>query len=117
MADARDFYATLPQVLPVLLRTIVWDRDWLTRLGMRVRRTPTRPGVVFWTKPVVRSYSVVLTVVLVGAVGLCVVALAVVLAGALGDAVWLRVVLVAAMGMALATLAVRIVAGVLDATR
>ena len=53
------------------------------------------------------------TVVLVGAVGLCVL----VLAGALGDAVWLRVVLVAAMGMALATLAVRIAAGVLDATR
>ena len=113
MVDARDFYATLAQVLPVVLLTIVWDRDWLTRLASRVRRTPTTPGVVFWTKPVVRWYLVVLTVVLVGAVGLCVV----VLAGALGDAVWLRVVLVAATGMALATLAVRIAAGVLDATR
>jgi len=113
MAEDRDFYATLAQVLPVLLLTIVWDRDWLTRLGARTRRTASTPGVLFWTKPVVRWYSMLLTFILIAAIGACLL----VLAGALDDAGWLRGVLVGAAGLALGTLAVRIAAGVLDATR
>lgn len=113
MADARDLYATLAQVFPVLLLTIVWDREWLVRLAVRTRRTATTPGVLFWTKPVVRWYSVFLMFVLTAAIGACIL----VLAGMLDDARWLRGILVGATALALGTLAVRIAAGVLDATR
>lgn len=113
MPDARDFHSTVAQVLPVLLLTIVWDRDWLARLPGRRRRTATTPGVRFWTKPFVRWYSITLTVLLVMSIGTCVL----VLAGAVNDAAWLRGVLVALTVLALATLAVRISAGVADATR
>lgn len=113
MNENRDFYATLAQVLPVLLLTIVWDRDWLTRLPSRVRRTATTPGVRFWTKPVVRWYSVALTVLLIGAISGAIL----VLAGTVGDSAWLRGLLVSITVLALSTLAVRISAGVLHATR
>lgn len=109
--DGRDFYTTLAQVLPVLLLTIVWDRDWLTSLPARHRGSGPN-AVRFWTKPVVRWYTLLLTVVLLSAIA----ASLLVLAGGLADAGWLRVVLVLAAVMALATLMVRIGAGVL-ATR
>ena len=114
MTDARDLYATLAQVFPVLLLTIVWDREWLVRLPSRVRRSQAAPhGVLFWTKPVVRWYSIVLAAILILAVAACVL----VLAEALADAIWLRVLLVTSLALALATLGVRIAAGVVEATR
>ena len=53
MSAYRDFYATLAQVVPVLLLTIVWDRDWLADLPNR-RRGSGPDEVRFWTKSVVR---------------------------------------------------------------
>ena len=108
----RDFYATLAQVLPVLLLTIVWDRDWLAALSGR-RRGSGPDEVRFWTKPVVRWYTLLLNIVLLGAIGASVL----VLAGSLDDTVWLRTLLVGAAAMSLATLLVRISAGVIKATR
>ena len=114
MTDVRDLYATLAQVFPVLLLTIVWDREWLTRLPPRVRRSQAAPhGVLFWTKPVVRWYSIVLATVLILAIAACVL----VLAGTVADAIWLRVSLLASLALALVTLCVRIAAGVIEATR
>ncbi|MDN5851299.1 MAG: hypothetical protein L0K86_00370 [Actinomycetia bacterium] len=112
MSGYRDFYATLAQVLPVLLLTIVWDRDWLADLPGRHHGTGP-DEVRFWTKPVVRWYTLVLTAVLLGAIGASVL----VLAGGLDDTAWLRTLLVAAAAMSLATLLVRIGAGVIKATR
>jgi hypothetical protein len=108
----RDFYATLAQVLPVLLLTIVWDRHWLDGLPARTRGTG--PGEVrFWTKPVVRWYSLFLTAALVLAIGGCLL----VLVGAADDATWLRVLLMAAAGLSLVTLLVRVSSGIVTATK
>jgi hypothetical protein len=113
MSDNRDFYSTLAQVLPVVLLTIVWDRDWLNQLSSRVRRTPTTPGVRFWIKPVVRWYSIAVAAVLIGAVSLCIL----VLANAIDDAIWIRALLIAATALALLTLFVRLTSGIINATR
>lgn len=110
--DGRDFYTTLAQVLPVLLLTIVWVRAWLTSLAARHRGSGP-DAVRFWTKPVVRWYTLLLIAVLLSAIA----AGLLVLAGGLADAGWLRVLLLLATAMALATLMVRIGAGVLAATR
>lgn len=111
MADARDFYATLAQVLPVLLLTVVWDRDWLTQLATRTRGSA--PGQVrIWGKTLVRRYTLFLTTVQLASIAACLL----VLAGAFADSVALRVLLVLAAAMALVTLLVRISAGVIKAT-
>ncbi len=111
MPGYRDFYATLAQVLPVLLLTIVWDRDWLADLPNR--RHGTGPDDVrLWTKPIVRWYTLMLTAVLLNAIGSSVL----VLPGVLDDTAWLRSLLIAAAAMSLATLFVRIGAGVIKAT-
>ena len=88
VADAQDFYTTLAQVLPVLLLTIVWDRDWLADLPARHRGTGAN-GVRFWTKPVVRYYSLLLSTLLTAAIATCLL----VLAGTLADCGWLRATL------------------------
>ncbi len=113
MSGYRDFYATLAQVLPLLLLTIVWDRDWLATLPRRHRGTAGPDAVRFWTKPVVRYYTLVLTAALLCAIGVSVL----VLAGTLDDTVGLRIFLVVATAMSLATLLVRIGTGVIKATR
>ena len=107
MATDLDFYATLAQILPVLLLTLVWDRAYLDEL-----RTRTPTDVMFWTSPRVRWYSLALTAVLVLAVLMCLC----VLAGVLGDGPLLRSVLIAVAGLGLVTLVVRVGAGVLRAT-
>ena len=111
----RDFYSTMAQVLPVLLLALVWDSDYLHRLRAQPRRLRRvdPAGVWFWTKPRVRVYSLVVTVVLVAGIGLSLVALA----GTVADAAWLRGVLVGGLGLALVTLMVRIGSDIVGATR
>jgi hypothetical protein len=111
----RDFYATMAQVLPVLLLALVWDSDYLRRLQKQNRalRGSGTDGVRFWTKSRVRVYTVLVTAVLIGSIAVALL----VLAGALADTAWLRGVLVVGLVMALATLFVRISADVINATR
>jgi hypothetical protein len=111
----RDFYATMAQVLPVLLLTLVWDANYLRRLRDQARplRRDDPTGVWFWTKPRVRAYTLVITWLLVASIGVALL----VLAGAVPDTAGLRGLLVAGLAMALLTLLVRISAEVLNATR
>ncbi|HEY6424737.1 MAG TPA: hypothetical protein VIY28_16130 [Pseudonocardiaceae bacterium] len=112
----RDFYATMAQVLPVLLLALVWDSNYLQRLRKQpraLRRDDPVGGVLFWTKPRVRVYSFVITGLLVARIGVSLL----VLADVLGDAAWLRLGLVGALLLSLVTLLVRISADVVAATR
>jgi hypothetical protein len=112
----RDFYATLAQVLPVLLLALVWDSDYLRRLRKQsrvLRSEDPVAGVLFWTKPRVRVYSLVVTGLLVAGIGVSLL----VLADVLGDGAWLRFGLVGVLLLSLVTLFVRISADVVTATR
>jgi hypothetical protein len=111
----RDFYATAAQVLPVLMLAFVWESRFLERL--RAERRPTRrvdpSGVLFWTKPRVRVYSLFVAIVIIGGTGVAVLALA----GLLPDSAGLRAVITGCVLVALATLLFRISVDVLVATR
>ncbi|MBM2619441.1 hypothetical protein JIG36_28195 [Actinoplanes sp. LDG1-06] len=98
----RDFYTTLAQVLPVLLLAMMFDSGYLKRLRDQPRRL--RHDVIFWSKPRVRAYTLLVVVVAVGSTALSLL----VLAGALPDSVPLRTVLSAGALLVLATLLTRI---------
>jgi hypothetical protein len=112
----RDFYGTAAQVLPVLMLALVWESRFLERLRDqdRRRRGLDHPGgVLFWTKPRVRVYSIIVSAsIVLGtvlSVGL--------LAGLFGDSVVLRAVVFGCLLLGLLTLLTRISVDVLDATR
>jgi hypothetical protein len=112
----RDFYATMAQVLPVVLLALVWDSGYLHRLGQetrRLRRDDPVNGVRFWTKKRVRLYSVMVFGLLIGAIGVSVL----VLAGAVPGSGTMRGFLIATLMLGLVTLLVRIVVDVVVATR
>ena len=112
----RDFYATMAQVLPVLLLALVWDSGYLQRLRQetrRLRRDDPVSGVRFWTKPRVRIYSIVLFGAITTATGASVL----VLAGALPAGRATRGLLIATLLIGLATLLTRILVDVVAATR
>jgi hypothetical protein len=111
----RDFYATMAQVLPVLLLALVWDSRYLERLRRQTRRSRRvdPKGVLFWTKPRVRVYSLFVTSVLIAGIAVSML----VLSGALSDRAWLRGVLVGGLVLALVTLQVRIASDIVSATR
>jgi hypothetical protein len=111
----RDFYATMAQVLPVLLLALVWDSMYLERLRQQTRRSRRvdPSGVLFWTKPRVRVYSLFVTSMLIMGIGVSML----VLAGVLADGAWLRGVLVGGLILGLVTLQVRIGSDIVSATR
>lgn len=112
----RDFYATVAQVLPVLLLAFVFESRHLQRIRSerrRLRREDPANGVRFWTKGRVRVYTLTVATVALGDTGLC----ALVLAGSVPDSVPLRAVVVVGLTLALATLLFRISVDILDATR
>jgi hypothetical protein len=111
----RDFYSTMAQVLPVLLLALVWDSKYLERLRKQTRlpRRVDPQGVLFWTKPRVRAYSLFVTSVLIAGIAVSML----VLAGALTDRAWLRGVLVGGLVLALVTLQWRITSDIVGATR
>lgn len=109
-----DYYTTIAQVMPLLLLALIWDSSFLDRL--RGQRRPSRrvdpSGVLFWTKPRVRVYTL-----FVGGVVLASTAVAIFeLAGFIPDSFTLRVVLACLLGLVLATLATRIWYDVVAAT-
>ncbi|MEU6366235.1 hypothetical protein ABZ876_10855 [Streptomyces sp. NPDC046931] len=112
----RDFYATVAQVLPVLLLALVFESRHLERIGgqrRRLRREDPENGVRFWTKGRVRVYTLSVAVIVLGDVGLCVL----VLAGSVPDSTPLRGFVVAGVILTLATLLFRISVDVVGATR
>jgi hypothetical protein len=110
----RDFYATLAQVMPVLLLALMWESGFLQRLGTQSRllRKVDPAGVRWWTKPRVRVYALTINTVMIAATG----ASLTVLAGLLPDSPLLRAMLLGAVVLALATLLTRICVDVLAAT-
>jgi hypothetical protein len=71
----RDYYATVAQVLPVLLLALMSDSGYLERLPprpRRLRRNEPVGGVRFWTKPRVRAYALFLMSTVVVDTALCV---------------------------------------------
>lgn len=110
----ENFYATLAQVLPLLLLAFIWDSGFLVRLRQQ-RRLPRRAdptGVRFWTKPRVCIYTLLVTAVVIISIAVTVL----VLAGIVPDSRALRLVLSAGLGLVLVTLLTRITFDVLWAT-
>lgn len=108
------FYSTLAQVLPLILLAFIWDSGFLARLRGQPRR-PRREdpaGVLFWTKPRVRIYTLTVAAVVIASTGVTLFELG----GLIPDSRALRVVLSAGLVFALGTLLTRITYDVLAAT-
>lgn len=112
----RDFYATMAQVLPVLLLALIWESKYLDELrGERraSRRDDPVQGVLFWTKPRVRAYAITAASTIIITMALCIL----VLAGVLDDGRSVRVIVMCGLGLALASLLFRICVEIVKATR
>jgi hypothetical protein len=111
---ASDFYTTMAQVLPLLLLALIWDSSFLDRL--RGQRRPLRrvdpSGVLFWTKPRVRAYTLSVATVVIVLTGVCVLELA----GFIPNSFALRVVMSCGLALVLGTLLTRVWYDVLAAT-
>jgi hypothetical protein len=110
----ENFYATLAQVLPLLLLAFIWDSGFLVRLR-RQRRLPRQvdpAGVRLWTKPRVRIYTLAVASVVILSTAITMF----VLGGLIPDSYPLRVALSAGLVLVLLTLLTRIVLDVLWAT-
>jgi hypothetical protein len=111
---ASDYYTTMAQILPLLLLALIWDSSFLDRLRGQPRR-PRRvdpSGVLFWTKPRVRAYTLFVAVVVLGSTAVSIFELA----GFIPDSFTLRVVLACLLGLVLATIMTRIWYDVIAAT-
>jgi hypothetical protein len=110
-----DYCTTMAQALPLLLLALIWDSSFLDRLRGQ-RRAPRRvdpSGVLFWTKPRVRAYTLFVAVVVLASTGVSVFELA----GLIPDTFALRLVLACLLVLVLGTLLTRIWYDVLAATR
>jgi hypothetical protein len=109
-----NFYATLAQVLPLLLLALIWDSEYLIRL--RGQRRPLRrsdpAGVWFWTKPRVRAYTLTVAAVVIASTAVVVL----VLAGLVPDSRPLRIALSTGVILVLATLLTHISIDIIQAT-
>lgn len=112
----RDFYATMVQVLPVLLIALVFDSGYLKRLRTQRRQRKTRSNrdgdVLIWTKPLVRVYGLTVTAILILDILLCVV----MLADYLPDSVGLRAAVMGGAALVAVTLLFRIWFDIIHAT-
>ena len=109
-----NFYATLAQVLPLLLLAFIWDSGYLRRLSREDRHVSKGggTGVWFWTKPRVRVYTLFVAGVVTGSMAVAIF----VLGGIIPDSYALRLTLSAALVLIIATLLTRITVDVLRAT-
>lgn len=109
-----DLYATAAQVLPVVLLALIWESRFLDRLRAQNRRLRRDDpgGVLFWTRPRVRAYSLFIVSVIVTGTALAVL----VLAEVLPHGRVLRAGVTICVLLALATLLTRVVLDVLAAT-
>jgi hypothetical protein len=111
---ASDYYTTLAQAMPLLLLALIWDSSFLDRLRgqKRALRRVDPSGVLFWTKPRVRAYTLFIAVVVLGSTAVAMFELA----GFIPDSFTLRVVLACLLGLVLCTLLTRIWYDVIAAT-
>ena len=111
---ASDFYTTMAQVFPILLLALIWDSSFLDRLrGQRRRLRRVDPsGVLFWTKPRVRVYTLFVGTVVIAFTGVCVLELA----GFIPNSFALRVVMCCGLALVLGTVLTRIWFDVIAAT-
>ena len=111
---ASDYYTTIAQVLPLLLLALIWDSSFLDRLRgqQRASRRADPSGVLFWTKPRVRVYTLFIAVVVLASTAVALFELA----GFIPNSFALRVVLACLLGLVLVTLLTRIWYDVLAAT-
>ncbi|MEU4508437.1 hypothetical protein AB0G05_02980 [Nonomuraea wenchangensis] len=103
----RDFYATVAQVLPVVLLALVWESKYFDGLSGQQRNAR------FWTLGRVRIYALTVAATIVGDLTLCLF----VLAGTVPDSAWLRGVVIAGAVLALASLLFRTFATIITSTR
>jgi hypothetical protein len=111
---ASDFYTTVAQILPLLMLALIWNSSLLTRLPgqRRLLRRQDPSGVLFWTKPRVRAYTLFVAALVLVLTGVCVLELA----GFVPDSLTLRVVMTCGLALVLGTLLTRIWYDVLAAT-
>jgi hypothetical protein len=109
-----DFYTTIAQVFPLLLLALVWDSAYLARLRKQPRplRATGTAGVLFWTKPRVRVYTLFVAGIVIASTGVTLL----VLGGMIPDSFPLRVVLVCALVIELGTVLTRIFVDVITST-
>jgi hypothetical protein len=109
-----NFYSSLAQILPLLLLAFIWESGFLARLRRqrRLRRNAGVMGVLFWTKPRVRVYTLAVASIVLGSTAVTMF----VLAGMIPDSGALRIVLSAGLVLVLLTLLTRITVDVLWAT-
>jgi sterol desaturase/sphingolipid hydroxylase (fatty acid hydroxylase superfamily) len=114
MVMSSSFYSTVAQVLPVVLLAFLWDSGFLRDLRgqRRPRRNEDPRGVLFWTKPRVRAYSLFVAGIIVGATATALL----VLGGLVRDGLALRWIVWAAAALALGTLLVRLGVDIIHAT-
>lgn len=109
-----SFYSSLAQILPLLLLAFIWESGFLARLRTQ-RRLPRKAsvrGVLFWTKPRVRAYTLAVAAIVIASTAVTMF----VLAGIIPDSSALRIALSAGLMLVLLTLLTRIAVDVLWAT-
>lgn len=112
---SRDLYATIAQVLPVVLLALVWESRFLETLRGQQRLPRSQDpehGVRFWTKPRVRIYGLSVATIITLDITACVL----VLSGIIPDSHPLRGIVISGLVLALASLLTRIWFDVLRAT-
>jgi hypothetical protein len=110
-----DFYVTAATVLPVLLLALIWDSHALETLKVedrQLRKNDPDNGVLFWTKPRVRVYTLFVATAIVLAVALCILRIA----GAVPEGVPVRTFVLATVILTLGTVLTRIWVDVIAAT-
>ena len=103
----RDFYATVAQVLPVVVLALVWESKYFEGLSAQQRNAR------FWTLWRVRIYALTVATVIIGDLAVCLL----VLSGAVPDSIWLRGFVIAGVFLGLASLLFRIFATIITSTR
>jgi hypothetical protein len=111
----RDFYAIAAQVLPVVMLALVWESRFFDRLRSerRLSRRVDPTGVLFWTKPRVRLYSLFIVQSILAGISLAML----VLAGWLADTGPVRAIVTLSVLLALGTLGFRMTVDIVAATR
>jgi hypothetical protein len=108
-----EFYATVAQIIPVLLLALLWESAYLDRLRAEPRPARGRgTSGYFWTKPRIRAFILSVTT----AVMLALFTDVLVLVGVVSDTPFVRGVVVAGLVIVMGTLFFRIWVDVVRAT-
>jgi hypothetical protein len=100
----RDLYATIAQVLPVIVLALIFDTRYFDRLGAEDDPAATVAEHKIWKLSVIRWYTPVVAFIILADTAFCLV----VLTNLVTDATWTRWVAVAGAGVALGNLFGRI---------